>query len=110
MTASTADWYTMGTWSDIIRVEMGISVNAVGWRNSAVGPAEELRRRRWITRPGRTKKSLAEWSRSSKPELPSRSSHSPWHREPEPTPGFEGKERPAPSGVEARAAADAAKS
>ena len=31
----------MGMWSVIIRVESGISVNAVGCRSSAVGPSSD---------------------------------------------------------------------
>ena len=51
-TASMALWYTIGTWSAIMRVLIGISVNAVGCLASAVGPASEVRCRRWITKPG----------------------------------------------------------
>ena len=58
-TASMALWYTIGTWSAIMRVLMGISVNAVGCLASAVGPSSDVRCRRWITNPGCTRKSLA---------------------------------------------------
>ena len=80
MTASIAAWYTLGTWSSIILELIGISVNAVGCRTSAVGPSSEVRCRRCTTTPGCTKKSTARWSRSSSPCVPSRSSQCPWHR------------------------------
>jgi hypothetical protein len=49
--------YVLGAWSDSRRMEMAISVKREGCRNSAVGgPLLDVRCRRWITRPGGTKK------------------------------------------------------